>query len=85
MKKIVFTLLGILILLSSCKEDANSNKEITASSSDTTLYYGGDIITMEGEEAQYAEADYSQDQGEISFVGSLEEAEKQFPNRDSNN
>lgn len=78
MEKIVFTLLGILLLLSSCKEDANSNKEAPSSTSLTTLYYGGDIITMEGEEAQYAEAVVSE-KGEISFVGSLEEAEKQFP------
>ncbi len=78
MKKIVFTLLGILLLASSCKEDAKSNKETPASSSDTTLYYGGDIITMEGEEAQYAEAVVQQN-GKITFVGTLKDAEKQFP------
>ncbi len=77
MKKIVFTLFGILLIASSCKEGAKSNKE-TPASSDTTLYYGGDIITMEGEEAEYAEA-VVREKGEISFVGSLEEAEKQFP------
>jgi len=64
-------------LLSSCKDGSKDNTETSASTSETTLYYGGDIITMEGEEAQYAEAvvrkgDY------IVFVGALDDAKKQF-------
>jgi len=78
MKKIAVTLLGILLLVSSCKDSSKTDKEDT-SSSEATLYFGGDIITMEGDKAQYAEAVVQQD-GKISFVGTLAEAEKQFPN-----
>jgi len=42
-----------------------------------TLYFNGDIITMEGDKPQYAEA-LVQEDGKIAFVGSLAEAEKQF-------
>ena len=70
-------------MASSCKEDAKSNKETPTSSSDITLYYGGDINTMEGEEAQYAEAVVQQD-GKIAFVGTLAAAEKQFPKATKN-
>ena len=38
-----------------------------------TIYYGGDIVTMEGDEPQYAEA-VVQREGKIVFVGSKEEA-----------
>ena len=43
--------------------------------SEATMYYGGDIITMEGDSAQYAEAIVVQD-GKILFVGSKDEAMK---------
>ena len=43
----------------------------------STLYYGGDIITMEGDKAQYAESVVTKD-GKIAFVGKLTEAEKAF-------
>ena len=39
------------------------------------IYFGGDIITMEGNEAQYAEA-VAIKEGKIVFVGSKSEAEK---------
>jgi predicted amidohydrolase YtcJ len=78
MKKIVLTFLGILLLVSSCKDSSKTDKEDT-SSSEATLYFGGDIITMEGEAPQYAEAVVQQN-GKIAFVGSLKDAEQQFPN-----
>ena len=42
-----------------------------------TLYYGGDIITMEGDTAQYVESLVTTE-GKISFVGKLSEAEKSY-------
>ena len=79
MKKILLTLLGIVLLMSSCKDNDKSNKETLSSASETTLYFGGDIITMEGEEAQYAEAVVRKGD-HIVFVGSLEAAKSQFQN-----
>ena len=76
MNKIVLSLLGILLLISSCNENSKKNKEYDPSQ--TTIYFGGDILTMEGEEAQYVEAVVQQN-GKITFVGTLKNAEKQFP------
>ena len=76
MKNIVLSLLGILLLISSCKENSKKNKEYDPSQA--TIYFGGDMLTMEGEEAQYAEAVVQQN-GKITFVGTLKDAEKQFP------
>ncbi|CAA9195302.1 amidohydrolase [Flavobacterium collinsii] len=65
MKKaiVVFTLLALV----SCKEEVANPAD--------AIYFGGDIITMEGNEAQYVEAVAVKD-GKILFVGSKSEAEK---------
>jgi predicted amidohydrolase YtcJ len=65
MKKsiIVFALLALV----SCKKEVTNPAD--------AIYFGGDIITMEGNEAQYAEAVAIKD-GKILFVGSKSEAEK---------
>lgn len=42
-----------------------------------TIYYGGDILTMAGDEPQYAEA-VVQREGKIVFVGSKDEAIQRF-------
>ncbi|HLO80852.1 MAG TPA: amidohydrolase [Chitinophagaceae bacterium] len=47
----------------------------SANASPATMYYGGDIITMEGDSVQYAEAIVVLD-GKIVFVGSKDEAMK---------
>ena len=78
MKKILLPLLGIFLLMSSCEDNSRTSKDIPTSPYQTTIYFGGDILTMEGEEAQSAEAVVQQD-GKIAFVGTLEDAEKQFP------
>ena len=49
-----------------------------------TLYYGGDIITMEGDKPEYAEA-VVQENGKIVFVGSKAEAEKKYANAEQHN
>ena len=72
-------LLLSLITLAGCQN--KSEKETKTSGGDDqskTLYYGGDIITMEGEAPQYVEAVVA-DNGKIVFVGGKAEAEKKYP------
>lgn len=69
-----------LILLSalSCKKATDNNEATTASQqSEQTIYFGGDILTMEDEEPQYIEAVVERE-GKIVFTGSKEEALSQF-------
>ncbi len=69
---------GILILLTSCnnqkKETQNKDESYTLKQ---TIYYNGDIITMEGDKPEYVEA-VVQREGKIIFVGSKVEAFKLF-------
>jgi predicted amidohydrolase YtcJ len=67
MRKLITTSLLLLTLIS-CK-----TKEVTNPAD--AIYFGGDILTMEGETAAYAEAVAIKD-GKILFVGSKSEAEK---------
>lgn len=80
MKKITLILASFL-LMASCKEKSKTSEiaseEITPNQ---TIYYGGEILTMEGDAPQYAEAVVQQD-GKIVFVGSKEEALKQFKDK----
>ncbi|TAF74089.1 MAG: amidohydrolase [Flavobacterium sp.] len=74
MKKTIFTGLAMLFLLFACKKE---EKVATPGNSKTaTVYYNGDIITMEGEKPTYAEAVVVKD-GKILFVGEEDEAMKQ--------
>lgn len=66
MKKTITALLFLALL--SCNK-----KEITNPAD--AIYFGGDILTMEGETANYAEAVAIKD-GKILFVGTKAEAEK---------
>jgi len=69
------------LILFSCNSGSNtgttsdSANASAASTSGATMYYGGDIITMEGDSASYAEALVVKD-GKIVFVGSKDEAMK---------
>jgi len=68
------------VLMLGCTINNSDKKEKTDQSSTvenavSTMYYGGDIITMEGDSAHYAEAVVVSD-GKIAFVGSKEEAMK---------
>ncbi|MCK5815983.1 MAG: amidohydrolase family protein, partial [Flavobacteriaceae bacterium] len=77
MKKIL--ILTVLILCFSCKTEQtksnqNNSKEVTQ-----TIYFGGDIITMEGDNVNYTEA-VVQENGKIVFVGTKKEADKKFNN-----
>ena len=73
MKQIKFLIISILILgLASCTQQ---RKKTSDSAHADAIYYGGDILTMEGDSATYAQAVAVKD-GKIIFVGSKVEAEK---------
>lgn len=74
MKKLIFTVFAIAMLLLGCKKE-----EKTPHSTDSAVaevYYNGDILTMEGDKATYAEAVVVKD-GKILFVGKEDEAMQQ--------
>jgi predicted amidohydrolase YtcJ len=54
------------------KSEENTNLE------NVTLYYGGDIITMAGDQPQYIDALVVKD-GKIAFAGNLDAAKETFP------
>lgn len=56
----------------SCNQSSKQNNVITSADA---IYYGGDIITMEGDSAVYPEA-VAVKAGQIAFAGSKVEAEK---------
>src|SRR5664279_1511973 len=69
MKRIEWALIVILALtFASCRHAANKPDAADF------IYFGGDIITMEGDSAQYAEA-IAVKNGKMVFVGSKEAAE----------
>lgn len=68
MKKIILSMLSLLCVIG-CQHKVN--KEAAAD----TIYVNGDIITMEGDSADYVEAVAIKD-GKILFVGSRAEADK---------
>jgi predicted amidohydrolase YtcJ len=65
----------ILLSFASCSNNAPETE--SAEGSKSTLYHGGNIITMEGEEAEYVEAVVAQD-GKIVFTGELANAQDQY-------
>ncbi len=73
-------LLAILALLVFSCNNKNKNKQEAKAEPyqlQQTIYYGGDIITMESDQPQYAEA-VVQREGKIVFVGDKKEALNQF-------
>ena len=71
MKKINYVLLAILLVgFASCTQPTAK----TESAADT-IYFGGDILTMEGNEAQYVEA-VAVKNGKIILAGTKAEADK---------
>lgn len=61
-----------LVVLGSCNQ---SGKKINSANSADAIYFGGDIVTMEGDSPSYAESVAIKD-GKIVFVGSFSDAEK---------
>ncbi|MGL2993097.1 amidohydrolase [Flavobacterium sp. TSSA_36] len=76
MKKIITLCLVVLILTACKKNESVPNGNEGSSSSTATVYYNGDILTMEGDQPQYVDALVVKD-GKIAFVGSEDEAMKQ--------
>jgi predicted amidohydrolase YtcJ/heat shock protein HslJ len=66
MKNLLFVFAALVIFIG-CKQQPDNAAD--------SIYFGGDIITMEGETPQYAEALAVKD-GKILFVGSKDEAMK---------
>lgn len=77
MRKFQQGLLAIIALfIASCNNNSNNNPSAdSTASSHAVMYYNGDIITMEGDSATYAEAIVVKD-GKIDFVGSKADAMK---------
>ena len=89
MNKYSITVILILFTLLGCKENPTGSKSSEPpvnkkSSIKQTVYFGGDIITMDGKELELAEAVVAQND-EIVFVGSLTEAKAEFPNATEHN
>ncbi|KAA3649077.1 MAG: amidohydrolase, partial [Proteobacteria bacterium] len=63
-------ILVVILFLTACQHRVLNQ-------SDASLYYNGNIITMQGEVPQMVEA-LVEKQGNIAFVGDLKAAEKQF-------
>lgn len=69
-KSTKFILMCFAVALLSCTQNA---KQPVATNSADIIYFGGDIITMEGDSAVYAEA-VAISNGKILFVGAMKEA-----------
>ena len=70
-------ILLLFAVLMSCNTDKKEERKAPEKTGAQTLYYGGDIVTMQGDKPQYAEAVVT-DNDKIVFVGSKAEAEKKF-------
>jgi predicted amidohydrolase YtcJ len=66
LKKWLFN--GVVLMAFTACNNATQTTTATNDSTKATMYYGGDIITMEGDSAMYAEAIVEKD-GKIIFVG----------------
>ncbi|MCJ8318709.1 MAG: amidohydrolase [Colwellia sp.] len=75
--KMTILSLVLLVQLTACSD--NSQKELITKNADTTLYFGGNILTMAGDKAHYVEVVVEQ-AGEIVFVGDKSAAFKSYPN-----
>ncbi|MEX0359459.1 MAG: hypothetical protein AB3N10_00595, partial [Allomuricauda sp.] len=71
-----FLLAVITFTFSACKNEVKNN-ESTNDFSATSIYHNGDIITMEGSEATYAQVVVVQN-GAIVYVGNKEIALKEY-------
>jgi hypothetical protein len=63
-----FTVVAAMVIIGACNQ---TQKQSASNGTAEAIYYGGDIITMEGESPQYAEA-LAVGNGKILFVGARE-------------
>ena len=73
MKKIRNVLIGLIVLANVGCNNANNKPSLTDAAD--IIYFDGDIVTMEGDSVQYAEAGAVKN-GKIVFVGSKIDADK---------
>ncbi|WP_224483839.1 amidohydrolase [Robertkochia aurantiaca] len=71
--------IGLLLVSYSCKKAMSTSANNGSGAGTATLYHGGDIITMEGEEPQYAEVLITY-RDTIAYVGSEESVPDEFEN-----
>jgi hypothetical protein len=69
MKKIVLSLFIVTFVFGCKKQDKQQEATAEPYKLQQTMYYGGDILTMEGEEHNYAEV-LVQREGKIIILGS---------------
>lgn len=83
MNRLITTTIYIssILLLFACN-NSGEKKQTKSADNNTAIFYNGDIITMDGDSVQYAEAVVQQD-GKIVFVGSRDEAFKQYKGKAS--
>ena len=74
---IVISVLSILSIISASETKSEVMVNAEPQKLDQTIYYGGDIVTMEGKTPKYVEA-LVQRGGEIVFVGSKADAMKKY-------
>ena len=60
-------------------DNQDSTVAVQAATSQATIYYNGNIITMEGDQPQLAQALVTQN-GKIAYVGSLKQAQDNYKN-----
>lgn len=78
MKKLLTAVILALSITSCSKQQDTASpesKDQSSGNSTAVMFYNGDIITMEGEQPQYAEALVVKD-GKILFTGNKDEAMK---------
>lgn len=78
MKTIILAFFATLLFSCNNTNNTNSNNSLPVNSTQT-IYFGGDIITMEGDKPEYVEAVVRQND-KIVFIGKKEKALKQYPN-----
>ena len=77
--KLLIMAMAVLTLFSCNNAPQKSADKTTQIDSTKTIYFGGDIITLEGDKPEYAEA-VVRENDKIVFVGKKDEALKQYPN-----
>ena len=76
--KLFIPVIAVAIFFSCNGKKDNSADNAVKNKDTQTVYFGGDIITMAGKKAEYAEA-VVQGNGKIVFVGDKDEALKYYP------
>jgi len=77
--KLLIMAMAVFTLFSCNNVNQKSEDKTSQIDNTKTIYFGGDIITMEGDKPEYAEA-VVRENDKIVFVGKKADAKKQYPN-----